>query len=114
MNTTIARRQALAVLVISSSLAVVAAERDNADVLPEESYRLELEEVVVTGQAPKWREPEPSEWRPERFELPDESELVQPRMEWFPEYTRDERDNYDGVRDRMGEEAGIKIFEWRF
>ncbi len=104
----------LALGAMLASAAVMAAEHDSVEPLDESAYRLDMEEVVVTGQAPQWRQLDQPEWRSERFKLKDASELPQPRMEWFPEYTRDERDNFEGVRDRMDEEAGIKIFEWRF
>ena len=80
--------------------------------LDEQEYRLQQEEVVVTGQSPQWRKPQQSEWRPEKFELPEST--LPPRFEWWPEYTVDERDAYDTVRDRMGEKAAIKSFECRF
>lgn len=89
----------------------VGVSRDS--LLQESEYRSELEEVVVVGQAPEWRKPAAQEeWRPERFELkiPDN----EARMEWFPEYIVDERDQYQGVRDRTGEKAEFQLFKWRF
>jgi hypothetical protein len=73
----------------------------------------EIEEMVVTAQQPDWRKPsEEQDWRPKRFELPEED--VQRKMEWFPEYTRDERDNYDQVRNPLNEKPDFQIFKWKF
>ena len=78
-----------------------------------EELDYELEETVVTAREPQWRQPKDEEdWRPDRFELPeDESEK---RMEWLPEYTRDERDNYTEVRDPKNEEPDFQLFKWKF
>jgi hypothetical protein len=77
-------------------------------------YRSELEEVVVVGQEPEWRKNinQKEEWRPQRFKLSSQSSSS--RIEWFPEYTKDERDNYNGVRDRMGEKADFQLFKMKF
>lgn len=82
------------------------------ELLEKQEYRSEIEEVVVTARQPEWRQQNKPEWRSERFELPDTE--TTPRMEWAPEYTKDERDLYDGVRDRKGEKPEFKIFEFRF
>lgn len=80
--------------------------------LDESAYRSDIEEIVVIGQQPEWRKPPESEWRPERFEL----QQLEPssRIDWFPKYVKDERDNYDGVRDRLKEKPEIQIFKWNF
>lgn len=92
---------------------VVAEPRQGAgDMLSEDEYRGEIEEVIVTGRQPEWRTEQKPEWRPQRFELPEATDSG--RMEWLPEYDRDERDKYDGVRDRMAEKPEIKLFEWKF
>ncbi len=73
----------------------------------------EMEEIIITAQEPDWRKPkDEQDWRPKRFELPENDDKK--RMEWFPEYTRDERSDYDGVRDRMNEKPDYKVFEWKF
>jgi hypothetical protein len=106
--------KAVTTALVLASVSVIAADRDDA-VLEEEAYRTEIEEVVVTGQAPEWRqEQQEQQWRQEKFKLAEPGDLPGPRMEWFPEYDRDERDDYDGVRDRMDEKPLIKIFEWKF
>ena len=85
---------------------------DEPELLDESEYRTELEEVIVVGKEPEWRRERKGEWRPDRFELPTPTQKS--RIEWFPRYTKDERDNYDGVRDRTGEKPEFKIFEWKF
>ena len=67
---------------------------------------------MVVGKEPEWRREKREEWRPDRFELPQPK--PKSRIEWFPRYTRDERDNYDGVRDRTGEKPEFRIFNWKF
>ena len=92
----------------------VFAQHDQEPVLlDEEQYRLQIEEVVVVGQQPEWRQKQkPEEWRPDQFSLPERSS--DQGVRWLPEYTKDDRDNYDGVRDRTGEKPEIKLFEWKF
>lgn len=110
-----AKRLPLTALVLALSLAAVARAEDKPgdnELLGKEAYRSELEEVVVVGRKPEWREQDKPEWRPQRFELPEDKSPA--RMEWMPEYTKDERDLYDGVRDRKNEKAEIKLFEWKF
>ena len=73
------------------------------------------EEVVVVGRQPEWRRKIDQEaaWRPEKFKLPENSSPSS-RIQWLPEYTEDERNSYQGVRDRTGEKASLKLFEWKF
>lgn len=89
-------------------------DQTNHQLLGEDEYRTALEEVVVVGRRPRWREEqEQQQWRPERFKLPT-GVVSTPRIQWLPEYDKDERDFYQGVRDRTGEKAEIKLFEWKF
>ncbi|MEE8057168.1 MAG: hypothetical protein V3T17_04955 [Pseudomonadales bacterium] len=92
---------------------VLEVRSDELELLDESQYRGELEEVVVIGKEPVWRSEEKiEEWRPDRFKLSKQSSAS--RIQWFPEYTKDERDNYDGVRDRTGEKPELQIFKWKF
>lgn len=88
------------------------AQPDQEQLLSADAYPQPLEEVVVTAAAPEWRKPQQTEWRPQRFELQQGD--IEPRMEWFPPYLLDERDNMTTVNNRMDEKAGIKIWELRF
>ena len=105
----------LTALLVVSLAAVASAENDRhakESLLDASEYRGELEEIVVIGQQPEWRQPpKQDEWRPDRFEL---KESTKPRLQWLPEYTKEERDNYQGVRDRTGENPEIKLFELKF
>ena len=85
------------------------------DLLEDKEYRSDIEEVVVVGSEPEWRKSmdKQEEWRPERFKLSDNPSL-RSRVEWFPEYTKEERDNYQGVRDRTGENPEFQIFKMKF
>ncbi len=110
-----ARRRWLLALLVPMLLPAAAETRRESDrLLEEDAYRSELEEVVVVGQPPEWRKPpeQDQQWRPRDFELPEQTDKA--RIQWFPEYSKDERDQYDGVRDRLNEEPEIKIFEWKF
>lgn len=88
--------------------------RPETPMLGEEDYPIQLEEVVVRGKAPRWREREPAapDWEKGKFQLP--AETKPPRIEVMPRYTRDERDDYDQVRDRMNATPRIKVFEMKF
>lgn len=112
------QKSGLAVAGILLAAVVVAQQVGSADrhgeLLDTADYRTELEEVIVTAKEPEWRsqQSEQQQWRPEKFGLPKKTSAN--RMQWLPAYTKDERDSYNGVRDRMGEKADIKLFEWKF
>jgi hypothetical protein len=88
--------------------------RPEAPLLSEEEYPLQLEEIIVRGQAPRWREREAAapRWEKEKFKLP--AAPAPSRIDLLPRYSADERDDYDEVRDRMGAKARIKLFEMKF
>lgn len=108
------RAGAALLLVASLSGNSFAESEQSMSLLDESEYRTELEEIVVVGKQPEWRKNMDAkpEWRPAKFELPENT--VKSRIQWFPSYTKDERDNYDGVRDRTGENPEFKLFDWRF
>lgn len=90
-------------------------DRSDGQVLPDrEEYRGQLEEVVITAREPEWRKAgsQQQEWRPERFQLASANKTS--RLTWFPEYTKDERDNYNEVRDRTNEKAEFILFNFKF
>ncbi len=109
---------AFAVVLGSMLLAPLASAASNSktdeqQLLHESEYRSELEEVVIVGRQPEWRQQQQDEqWRPGRFKLPEQSSKA--RMQWLPEYTKEDRDNYNSVRDRTGENPEIKVFNWKF
>ena len=108
------RKGALLLLLALASVTAAADKNKERQLLNEEEYRSSLEEVVVVGQQPEWRKQslEQEEWRPQRFELPEPKRKA--RIEWLPQYAKDERDQYDGVRDRTAENPAFKIFDWKF
>lgn len=111
------KHYALTLLVTLLMLPVLQASADdlqsNTAADPDQPLDLEIEELVITAKEPDWKKPKDEEdWRPDRFELQEPDS--QQRFEWLPEYTRDERDDYNQVRDRMNEEPDIKLFKWRF
>ncbi|MBL4827630.1 MAG: hypothetical protein JKY66_07955 [Spongiibacteraceae bacterium] len=97
------------------TVAVTAEQLDKTSqrLLDEAEYRTGIEEVVVVGKQPQWRQVEKEQWLPERFEL-SSANVKASRIQWLPKYNKDERDNYQGVRDRTGESAEIKLFELKF
>ena len=103
-------------MVTAVSVTGVSAEKfSQTDLLEQQEYRSDLEEVLVIGTEPEWRKniDKQEEWRPERFELPDNAPS-RLRMEWFPEYIKDERESYQGVRDRTGENPQFQLFKILF
>lgn len=88
--------------------------RPETPMLDEQDYPIQLEEVVVRGKAPRWRDREPAapDWEKGKFQIPVETKPS--RIEVLPKYTADERDDYDQVRDRMNATPRIKIFEMKF
>lgn len=109
-------RQLLALLLVAhAGWSFAAGSQEGDKLLDKKDYHGELEEVIVVGKQPEWRnkQDEEQQWRPSKFELPEEP-AIKGRIEWFPEYTKDERDNFRGVSDRLDEKPEIKIFEWKF
>lgn len=107
------KQLAAALLLSAAGLALAAPEERNGDLLDPSAYRTELEEIVVKGRAPRWRdEQQRPELRPEDIQFFEPE--TQPRLQWLPRYTRDEREFYRGVRDRMDEKPQIKVFEIHF
>ena len=99
-------------LSLAAGVAGAQGPRD-ADVPEEGAYREGLEETIVRGRAPQWRPRQaPPDWRKPKFELPEDTRAE--GVNWFPEYTSEERELYDEVRDRMEEDPKIKLFEFKF
>ena len=119
MLTYLNSKRLLAMIIVPGSFMLGASvladgREDSGQLLDKSEYRSELEEVVVVGREPEWRKPpvDDQEWRPKRFEVVEPGNRG--RMEWFPEYTKEDRENYQGVRDRTGEKPEFKVFEWKF
>jgi hypothetical protein len=82
----------------------------DSSVLPKSAYRIPMEEVIAIGRVPYWRKEQAPKWEREEMEL-QESKA---RIQWAPNYTRDERDEYDGIRDSVNPQPRAKIFEMKF
>ena len=89
-------------------------DRPDIELLPEQDYRIEMEEMVVKGVLPEWRKAELEQelWNRDRFKLIEQQ--LQPRIEWFPQYSKEERDSAHELKNRKEEKPEIKIFEWLF
>ena len=105
----------LAWAALLSSVAAVAdagrESRPEVPVLSKSEYRLPLEEVIAIGQLPYWRQTEAPRWDQPALEL---QSAPAPRLEWAPHYSRDERDEYNGVRDQLNPQPRTKLFEVHF
>lgn len=102
-------RIAAGALLLISAL-VWAAEsktKQEAPVLKADAYRTPLDEVIVTGrktqEAPRWDKP--------KVEVP---QATPSRLQMLPKYTRDERDEYNGIRDTQNPQPRTKLFEFKF
>lgn len=78
-------------------------------VLRADAYRTPLDEVVVTGRAQQQQTPR---WDKPKVDIPQQA--TPPRMQFMPQYTRDERDEYDGIRDTQNPQPRTKLFELKF
>ncbi len=104
---------AMALLLAAAAMAQGAASTRETELLSEKEYPLQLEEVVVRAQKPQWREKEaPPDWNRGKFDL--DATPKPSRLQLAPTYSRDERDDYDQVRDRMNAKPEIKLFEFKF
>ena len=104
---------AAALLLAMAAVAQTAERARETERLSEKEYPMQLEEVVVRAQQPQWREKEVApDFNREKFKF--EPDVKPSRLQAFPKYDRDERDNYDQVRDRMNAKPEIKLFEFKF
>lgn len=109
-NAAVAGRLAAALLL--AAITQFASARE-PELLSEEEYALQREEVVVRAQRPQWRAREEApRWDREKFEL--DIQTTQPRLQALPKYEREERDDSMQVRDRMNAEPRIKLFELKY
>ena len=99
----------LAMILAGPALAVEPSAVDSS-VLPQSAYRIPLQEVIVIGGTPYWKKEQQPQWEREEIELKESKA----RMQWAPAYTRDERDEYDGIRDSVNPKARAKVFEVKF
>lgn len=107
-------RLALVLIVSGGSASALAQSRPDVEVLPAQEYATSLEEVIVTGtRAPAWRERigQQPRWDRPQVAIP---EVDPPRFEFLPEYTREEREDYESVRDRRDAEPRLRLFEMQF
>lgn len=81
-----------------------------AQVLSKSDYRLPMEEVIAIGRVPYWRKDQAPQYERQEMELQESKS----RLQWAPEYSRDERDDYDGIRDQLNPQPRAKVFEVKF
>ncbi len=107
------RRITFGAMLLFSAAAVAEPEAPSAAaLLPTSAYRLPMEEVIAIGQAPYWQQQPRANWDAPKAELPLEAQPS--RLQWAPRYVRDERDDYNGVREQLNPQPKTKLFELHF
>lgn len=89
------------------------ARDDGVELLDESEYRRPLEEVVIRADKPRWDNTPPAAPNVDPRDI-EFTSAAQSGVEWLPKYTAEERDDYQGVRDRTNEKPLIKLFEFKF
>lgn len=90
-------------------------QKTETAVLPSSEYRKPLDEIVVEGQKPYWQQGEEQpRWDRSKVDAPKLDETNKSRLQWAPNYTRDERDDYNEPRDQLDPKPRAKIFELKF
>lgn len=104
-------RIALAALALTALPGWAQPLRPETPMLGREAYRTPLEEIIVTGRAPYWKQQAPR-WEQPKVEIPLRPKP--PRLQVLPRYTGEERDEYQGVRDTQNPKPRMKLFELKF
>lgn len=106
-------------IVVAASAAGALAEpetaRRDAPTLRREDYRVPMEEVIVIGQEPYWRKDGKPRWDRSKVDV-DLKAAKEERLQLFPNYTAEERDEAMKLRDsnRNNTQPKIKVFEKKF
>lgn len=87
--------------------------RPEAPTLHRQDYRLPLEQVIVIGQTPYWRKEGAPRWDRSKVDV-DTKPSTEPRLNLFPNYTAEERDEALKIRDRNNATPKIKLFDVKF
>lgn len=100
---------------ISAAYADPESTRPETQVLRKQDYRVPMEEVIVIGQEPYWRKGGKPRWDKAKVEV-DLKPATEPRLQVFPNYSAEERDESLKLRDsnRNNTEPKIKIFDIKF
>lgn len=88
-------------------------KKPETPVLGKDDYRLKLDEVIVIGQDPYWRKQTPR-WDRGKTDVDLGKPASEPRLQLFPNYTTEERDESLKIKDRNNATPQIKIFEKKF
>ncbi len=97
----------------SAAWAATQNAKPEPSVLPASAYRTSLEEIVVKGRLPYWQQQTPR-WDKPKVEAPKPGEAAPGRLQFAPAYTREERDDYNEVRDPLNPKPRTKLFEVKF
>lgn len=82
--------------------------------LRKDDYRQKLDEVIVIGQDPYWRKEGQPRWDRGKVDVDLNKPATEPRLQMFPNYTAEERDESMKIKDRNNATPQIKIFESKF
>lgn len=90
-------------------------QKPETGALPASAYRVPLDEIIVQGREPYWRHEASPRFDKPKVEAPKLGDSTPSRLQWAPHYNRDERDDYNGVRDQLSNPPPrAKIFEIHF
>lgn len=88
--------------------------RPETPVLGKDEYRQKLDEVIVIGQDPYWRQGGQPRWDRGKVDVDLNKPASEPRLQMFPNYTAEERDEAMKIPDRNNATPKIKVFERKF
>ena len=118
MKKTLVKKLALLIAVGLTAPTIFAAPDTRpaeAPTLRKQDYRVPIEEVIVIGQTPYWRKEGQPRWDRSKVEV-DLKPAKEPRLQVFPNYTAEERDEAMKPResDRNISQPKIKLFDVKF
>jgi hypothetical protein len=98
-----------------STVALAQNKKPETPVLGKDEYRLKLDEVIVIGQEPYWRKETPR-WDRGKVDVDVNKPASEPRLQLFPNYTAEERDDALKPHDsnRNNSQPKIKLFDVKF
>ena len=102
-------------VIANFALAAPPAARPEAPALPKQDYRLPMEQVIVIGQDPYWKRQGQPRWDRSKVDV-DLKSNKESRLQLFPNYTAQERDEALKQHDsnRNNTTPKIKLFDVKF
>ena len=107
-------------IAVAGCAAIAAADpdqqrNDSSQILHKKDYRVPMEEVIVIGQEPYWRRHGKPRWDRGKVDV-DLKPETRSRLQMFPNYTAEERDEAMKLHDSNRNNASpkIKLFDVKF